>query len=150
MHKLVLEIFLHRLCISRVSVPACGLFLCFFQMMICWCYLACRPNFPRWDRKCLSWIHMRWSCFVTVRTVFVLKWWNNATDELYCEIRPQCPHVSRLQRQDGLMQRSIREVNTSSRWCVLWDLDEDTHYSVQVRRFLGFLSCLQTNQTFLI
>uniref|UniRef100_A0A672F977 Fibronectin type-III domain-containing protein n=1 Tax=Salarias fasciatus TaxID=181472 RepID=A0A672F977_SALFA len=36
------------------------------------------------------------------------------------------------QRQDGLMQRSIREVNTSSRWCVLWDLDEDTHYSVQV------------------
>lgn len=30
------------------------------------------------------------------------------------------------------MQRSIREVNTSSRWCVLWDLDEDTHYSVQV------------------
>ncbi|KAG7236184.1 hypothetical protein INR49_001294 [Caranx melampygus] len=36
-------------------------------------------------------------------------------------------------RQDGLMQRSIREVNTSSRWCVLWDLDEDTHYSVQVQ-----------------
>lgn len=32
------------------------------------------------------------------------------------------------------MQRSIREVNTSSRWCVLWDLDEDTHYSVQVRQ----------------
>ena len=38
-----------------------------------------------------------------------------------------------FQRQDGLMQRSIREVNASSRWCVLWDLDEDTHYSVQVR-----------------
>ncbi|XP_075898096.1 fibronectin type III domain-containing protein 4-like isoform X2 [Nelusetta ayraudi] len=37
------------------------------------------------------------------------------------------------QRQDGLMQRSIREVNTSSRWCVLWDLDQDTHYSVQVQ-----------------
>ncbi|XP_061745587.1 fibronectin type III domain-containing protein 4-like isoform X1 [Nerophis ophidion] len=37
------------------------------------------------------------------------------------------------QRQDGLMQRSIREVNTSSHWCVLWDLDEDTHYSVQVQ-----------------
>ncbi|KAM4537929.1 fibronectin type III domain-containing protein 4-like isoform 3-T4 [Fundulus diaphanus] len=37
------------------------------------------------------------------------------------------------QRQDGLMQRSIREVNTSSRWCVLWDLDENTHYSVQVQ-----------------
>ncbi|XP_059183760.1 fibronectin type III domain-containing protein 4-like isoform X3 [Centropristis striata] len=36
-------------------------------------------------------------------------------------------------RQDGLMQRYIREVNTSSRWCVLWDLDEDTHYSVQVQ-----------------
>ncbi|KAM6945770.1 fibronectin type III domain-containing protein 4 [Aplochiton taeniatus] len=37
------------------------------------------------------------------------------------------------QRQDGLMQRSIREVNTSSQACVLWDLDEDTHYSVQVQ-----------------
>uniref|UniRef100_A0A3Q0RWA9 Fibronectin type III domain containing 4b n=1 Tax=Amphilophus citrinellus TaxID=61819 RepID=A0A3Q0RWA9_AMPCI len=37
------------------------------------------------------------------------------------------------QRQDGLMQRSIREVNTSSHRCVLWDLDEDTHYSVQVQ-----------------
>ncbi|XP_061572173.1 fibronectin type III domain-containing protein 4-like isoform X2 [Cololabis saira] len=37
------------------------------------------------------------------------------------------------QRQDGLMQRSIREVNTSSHWCVLWDLDELTHYSVQVQ-----------------
>lgn len=37
------------------------------------------------------------------------------------------------QRQDGLMQRSIREVNTSSHWCMLWDLDEDTHYSVQVQ-----------------
>ncbi|KAK5622633.1 hypothetical protein CRENBAI_000360 [Crenichthys baileyi] len=37
------------------------------------------------------------------------------------------------QRQDGLMQRSIREVNTSSHWCVLWDLDEDTHYSVQFK-----------------
>ncbi|XP_036811155.1 fibronectin type III domain-containing protein 4 isoform X3 [Oncorhynchus mykiss] len=36
-------------------------------------------------------------------------------------------------RQDGLMQRSIREVNSSSRACVLWDLDEDTHYSVQVQ-----------------
>ncbi|KAJ0062376.1 hypothetical protein NL108_010990, partial [Boleophthalmus pectinirostris] len=36
-------------------------------------------------------------------------------------------------RQDGLMQRSIREVNTSSHWCMLWDLDEDTHYSVQVQ-----------------
>ncbi|XP_034058129.1 fibronectin type III domain-containing protein 4-like [Gymnodraco acuticeps] len=42
-------------------------------------------------------------------------------------------HGTGLPRQDGLMQRSIREVNTSSRWCVLWDLDEDTHYSVQVQ-----------------
>lgn len=46
---------------------------------------------------------------------------------------PQLSILHVLQRQDGLMQRSIREVNTSSRWCVLWDLDEDTHYSVQVR-----------------
>ncbi|XP_062303482.1 fibronectin type III domain-containing protein 4 [Osmerus eperlanus] len=37
------------------------------------------------------------------------------------------------QRQDGLMQRTIREVNTSSRSCVLWDLDEDIHYSVQLQ-----------------
>uniref|UniRef100_A0A3Q2TG82 Fibronectin type III domain containing 4b n=1 Tax=Fundulus heteroclitus TaxID=8078 RepID=A0A3Q2TG82_FUNHE len=37
------------------------------------------------------------------------------------------------QRQDGLMQRSIREVNTSSRSCVLWDLGENTYYSVQVQ-----------------
>uniref|UniRef100_H3CZ44 Fibronectin type III domain containing 4b n=1 Tax=Tetraodon nigroviridis TaxID=99883 RepID=H3CZ44_TETNG len=44
--------------------------------------------------------------------------------------------ISQQQRQDGLMQRSIREVNTSSHWCVLWDLDEDTHYSVQVQ-FVG-------------
>ncbi|XP_042186169.1 fibronectin type III domain-containing protein 4-like isoform X1 [Oncorhynchus tshawytscha] len=42
-------------------------------------------------------------------------------------------YVISQQRQDGLMQRSIREVNSSSRACVLWDLDEDTHYSVQVQ-----------------
>ncbi|XP_051502451.1 fibronectin type III domain-containing protein 4-like isoform X2 [Myxocyprinus asiaticus] len=37
------------------------------------------------------------------------------------------------QRQDGLMQRFIREVNTTSRACVLWDLDEDTDYIIQVQ-----------------
>ncbi|KAL7862193.1 hypothetical protein SRHO_G00136340 [Serrasalmus rhombeus] len=38
-----------------------------------------------------------------------------------------------LQRQDGLMQRFIREVNTTSRACVLWDLDENTDYIIQVQ-----------------
>uniref|UniRef100_A0A3B3DW02 Fibronectin type III domain containing 4b n=1 Tax=Oryzias melastigma TaxID=30732 RepID=A0A3B3DW02_ORYME len=64
------------------------------------------------------------------------------------------------QRQDGLMQRSIREVNTSSHWCVLWDLDEDTHYSVQVRptlhlnppamEGLGMTPHLQTGELLII
>ncbi|KAA8579467.1 hypothetical protein FQN60_006560 [Etheostoma spectabile] len=67
---------------------------------------------------------------------------------------------ARLQRQDGLMQRSIREVNTSSRWCVLWDLDEDTHYSVQVQSVgphdepamegLGMTPHLQTGELLII
>uniref|UniRef100_A0A671SRR2 Fibronectin type III domain containing 4b n=1 Tax=Sinocyclocheilus anshuiensis TaxID=1608454 RepID=A0A671SRR2_9TELE len=38
-----------------------------------------------------------------------------------------------LCRQDGLMQRFIREVNTTSRACILWDLDEDTDYIIQVQ-----------------
>ncbi|XP_052475692.1 fibronectin type III domain-containing protein 4 isoform X1 [Carassius gibelio] len=37
------------------------------------------------------------------------------------------------QRQDGLMQRFIREVNTTSQACILWDLDEDTDYIIQVQ-----------------
>ncbi|XP_076834591.1 fibronectin type III domain-containing protein 4 isoform X2 [Brachyhypopomus gauderio] len=37
------------------------------------------------------------------------------------------------QRQDGLTQRFIREVNTTSRACVLWDLDENTDYIIQVQ-----------------
>uniref|UniRef100_A0A671MZH6 Fibronectin type III domain-containing protein 4-like n=1 Tax=Sinocyclocheilus anshuiensis TaxID=1608454 RepID=A0A671MZH6_9TELE len=37
------------------------------------------------------------------------------------------------QRQDGLMQRFIREVNTTSRACILWDLDEDMDYIIQVQ-----------------
>lgn len=31
------------------------------------------------------------------------------------------------------MQRFIREVNTTSRACILWDLDEDTDYIIQVQ-----------------
>lgn len=38
-----------------------------------------------------------------------------------------------LKRQDGLMQRFIREINTTSRACVLWDLDENTDYIIQVQ-----------------
>ncbi|XP_066532765.1 fibronectin type III domain-containing protein 4 [Hoplias malabaricus] len=37
------------------------------------------------------------------------------------------------QRQDGRMQRFIREINTTSRACVLWDLEEETGYVVQVQ-----------------
>uniref|UniRef100_A0A4W4EBG3 Fibronectin type-III domain-containing protein n=1 Tax=Electrophorus electricus TaxID=8005 RepID=A0A4W4EBG3_ELEEL len=37
------------------------------------------------------------------------------------------------QRQDGHVQRFIREVNTTSRACVLWDLEEETDYIVQVQ-----------------
>lgn len=31
------------------------------------------------------------------------------------------------------MQRFIREVNTTSRSCVLWDLEEETDYFIQVQ-----------------
>ncbi|XP_041704368.1 fibronectin type III domain-containing protein 4 [Coregonus clupeaformis] len=55
-------------------------------------------------------------------------------------------YVISQQRQDGLMQRSIREVNSSSRACVLWDLDEDTHYSVQVQS-IGLQGDSQPSQT---
>ncbi|XP_077442975.1 fibronectin type III domain-containing protein 4 isoform X4 [Stigmatopora argus] len=37
------------------------------------------------------------------------------------------------QKQDGHVRRFIREVNTTSRSCVLWDLEEDTDYVVQVQ-----------------
>ncbi|KAJ3580781.1 hypothetical protein NHX12_021926, partial [Muraenolepis orangiensis] len=37
------------------------------------------------------------------------------------------------QRQEGHTQRFIREVNTTSRACVLWDLDEETDYIIQVQ-----------------
>lgn len=39
----------------------------------------------------------------------------------------------RLQRQEGHTQRFIREVNTTSRSCVLWDLEEETDYIIQVQ-----------------
>uniref|UniRef100_A0A671NYV0 Fibronectin type III domain containing 4a n=1 Tax=Sinocyclocheilus anshuiensis TaxID=1608454 RepID=A0A671NYV0_9TELE len=37
------------------------------------------------------------------------------------------------QRMDGKMQRFIKEVNTTSRSCVLWDLEEETDYIIQVQ-----------------
>lgn len=37
------------------------------------------------------------------------------------------------QRQEGHTQRFIREVNTTSRSCVLWDLEEETDYVIQVQ-----------------
>uniref|UniRef100_A0A3Q2QXR6 Fibronectin type III domain containing 4 n=1 Tax=Fundulus heteroclitus TaxID=8078 RepID=A0A3Q2QXR6_FUNHE len=36
-------------------------------------------------------------------------------------------------KHDGHMQRFIREVNTTSRSCVLWDLEEETDYIIQVQ-----------------
>lgn len=37
------------------------------------------------------------------------------------------------QRQEGHTHRLIREVNTTSRSCVLWDLEEETDYIMQVQ-----------------
>ncbi|XP_019751769.1 fibronectin type III domain-containing protein 4 [Hippocampus comes] len=37
------------------------------------------------------------------------------------------------QRRDGHTRRFIREVNTTSRSCALWDLQEETDYVVQVQ-----------------
>ena len=37
------------------------------------------------------------------------------------------------QKKDVRMLRFIQEVNTSTRACALWDLQEDTEYIVQVR-----------------
>ncbi|XP_056873617.1 fibronectin type III domain-containing protein 4 isoform X1 [Takifugu flavidus] len=37
------------------------------------------------------------------------------------------------QRQEGHTQRFIREVNTTSRSCVLWELEEETDYIIQVQ-----------------
>ena len=44
-----------------------------------------------------------------------------------------CVSLCVCQRQDGLAQRFISEVNTTSRACVLWNLDEDTDYIIQVQ-----------------
>lgn len=38
-----------------------------------------------------------------------------------------------LQKKDVRMLRFIQEVNTTTRSCTLWDLDEDTEYIVHVQ-----------------
>lgn len=38
-----------------------------------------------------------------------------------------------LQKKDFRMRRFIQEVNTTTRSCALWDLDEDTEYIVHVQ-----------------
>lgn len=38
-----------------------------------------------------------------------------------------------LQKKDVHMLRFIQEVNTTTRSCALWDLDEDTEYIVHVQ-----------------
>lgn len=40
---------------------------------------------------------------------------------------------ARLQKKDVHMLRFIQEVNTTTRSCALWDLDEDTEYIVHVQ-----------------
>lgn len=40
---------------------------------------------------------------------------------------------SPLQKKDVRMRRFIQEVNTTTRSCALWDLDEDTEYIVHVQ-----------------
>lgn len=40
---------------------------------------------------------------------------------------------NRLQKKDVRMLRFIQEVNTTTRSCALWDLDEDTEYIVHVQ-----------------
>lgn len=78
-------------------------------------------------------------CFLLVSSRCWLQLWFSSLNRTvgsefsWAEDDWQVRLLSHLQRQDGLMQRSIREVNTSSHCCVLWDLQEDTHYSVQVR-----------------
>ncbi|XP_077148085.1 fibronectin type III domain-containing protein 4 [Ranitomeya variabilis] len=49
------------------------------------------------------------------------------------------------QRQDGQIHRFIREVNTTNRACVLWDLEEDTDYIIQVQS-IGLYSESQTSK----
>ncbi|XP_053743694.1 fibronectin type III domain-containing protein 4 isoform X2 [Synchiropus splendidus] len=51
--------------------------------------------------------------------------------DLSCDRKLSLP--TRSKRQDGHMQRFIREVNTTSRSCVLWDLEEETDYVIQVQ-----------------
>lgn len=68
--------------------------------------------------------------------------WNQVQDYLlfmqhWLLKRPICCFVlysvSDPQRQEGHTQRFIREVNTTSRSCVLWDLEEETDYIIQVQ-----------------
>ncbi|XP_073529789.1 fibronectin type III domain-containing protein 4 isoform X2 [Phyllobates terribilis] len=49
------------------------------------------------------------------------------------------------QRQDGQIHRFIREVNTTNRACVLWDLEEDTDYIIQVQS-IGLYSESQSSK----
>lgn len=44
-----------------------------------------------------------------------------------------CLFPNRLQKKDVRMLRFIQEVNTTTRSCALWDLDEDTEYIVHVQ-----------------
>lgn len=55
------------------------------------------------------------------------------------EKRPACKRAMligiscHLQKKDVRMLRFIQEVNTTTRSCALWDLDEDTEYIVHVQ-----------------
>ncbi|XP_072555449.1 fibronectin type III domain-containing protein 5b-like isoform X3 [Paramormyrops kingsleyae] len=41
--------------------------------------------------------------------------------------------ITQQQKKDVRMLRFIQEVNTTSRYCALWDLEEDTDYTVHVQ-----------------
>lgn len=59
---------------------------------------------------------------------------SQCTDSCFCSKDVFFSHSSfDPQRQEGHMQRFIREVNTTSRSCVLWDLEEETDYIIQVQ-----------------
>eukprot|EP00075_Anas_platyrhynchos_P022084 XP_027311337.1 fibronectin type III domain-containing protein 4 isoform X2 [Anas platyrhynchos] len=66
--------------------------------------------------------------------MFQKEMWSSATPSYSSWEQPPGDDSSSLwQRQDGQMQRFIREVNTTNRACVLWDLAEDADYIIQVQ-----------------
>lgn len=55
------------------------------------------------------------------------------TNRCFCYIFGCRPSFAHPQKKDVRMRRFIQEVNTTTRSCALWDLDEDTEYIVHVQ-----------------